>query len=508
MSDPLGPARQVWAGRASARSAMDLLYIVYLTVMTVLVFGAPALRSAGLFLARPDVLPVLLDARTPGMLMAALLGGGAATVLVGAVRGPALLAPFLTATLAAGPISRRRVLWRPLARSLLALVAAGLLLAGVVGATLLGAGYAEPMGLVALGAVAAGVALLLGGAWLAGQLLSSRGRGVVAGLLTLAAVGAWLLPPWGWTLADGVPWALAAVLGGAGAVAAAGSVLALDRLRGWVLLEQAVRWQSATGMVTSGDVAGAAGSLRPPPSTGRSLRAVGGGPLMLLYVRRDVVGWLRSPERTLGGLAGVLLGAGLLVVAQVLTGPLGVGAMLLGSLALWVGTGPFVDGIRHGVATLGAPVLFGQRAGVQVLLHALAPTGVLMLGALAGGVAGLLALGAEGVGGGNVTLPVLMVPVLLPVLLVPALVAGRARDAAKGPMPLKLMTPMPTAQGDGAVLGVLAWQSDAVLLALAAGAVLWGLVTQVGALALAGGALVAVLAIAVMARARLRELGA
>src|SRR5699024_3232904 len=63
----------------------------------------------------------------------------------------------------------------------------------------------------------------------------------------------------------------------------------------------------------------------------------------------------------------------------------------------------------------------------------------------------------------------------LPVLLALVLVAARARDAAKGPMPLSLMTPIPTPQGDLSVLSVLVWQADALLLAVLAGAVLAGL---------------------------------
>lgn len=46
------------------------------------------------------------------------------------------------------------------------------------------------------------------------------------------------------------------------------------------------------------------------------------------------------------------------------------------------------------------------------------------------------------------------------------LVFVRAFDAAKGPLPIILLMPVPTPVGDLSVLSVLAWQSDAVLITL------------------------------------------
>src|SRR5699024_4803014 len=82
--------------------------------------------------------------------------------------------------------------------------------------------------------------------------------------------------------------------------------------------------------------------------------------------------------------------------------------------------------------------------------------------------------------------------------------AARARDAAKGPMPLSLMTPIPTPQGDLSVLSVLVWQADALLLAVLAGAVLAGLLMLLGPVAMLLGAGALLGAMAAMTRARLR----
>ena len=51
-------------------------------------------------------------------------------------------------------------------------------------------------------------------------------------------------------------------------------------------------------------------------------------------------------------------------------------------------------------------------------------------------------------------------------LLVASLVVGRAWAAAKGPMPLRLAVPMPTAQGDVSVIPQLMWHSDSLWMAL------------------------------------------
>lgn len=101
MSD-LSAVREVWASRSSARSRADLLYLVYVAALSVLVLGIPALNSAGQLLSRPDVLPMLGASRAPQVVAAATLVAAAIAVLVGAVRGPALMAPFLVATLEIG----------------------------------------------------------------------------------------------------------------------------------------------------------------------------------------------------------------------------------------------------------------------------------------------------------------------------------------------------------------------------------------------------------------------
>lgn len=512
MSGELTAVREVWAQRSQARTRADVLYLVYVVALSSLVIAAPGLQMAGSLLARPDVIPALAHPLAPQATTSVTIAAAAALVLLGAVRGPALLPPFFTATLAASGIRRRTALWRPLARALLVPVLAALTAAALVAVTLVSAGHATASGAVHFVIAAAGTGLLLGAAWLSGELLRGGARRLLAGGLAAAAVLGALLPGMpglgraypteieGMGAAPGVElWAPGLLL--AGLLTSGVGIALLDRLGGNVLRVQAARWDSAGTLATTGDLAGASGMFRTPPTAGRRLRAIGPRPLALLYARRDAVSWLRSPERFVVGVITSLLAAAVLAGSTLLTGPLAWGAVLLGAAALWGAGGALVDGIRHGVHTLGAPALFGQPAATQVVLHAIAPLLLLsLLAALGGTLTGVVAAGFAADDGAG-----LPEAVLLPVALAPVMIVGRVRDAAKGPLPLALVTPMPTAQGDLSVIPMLAWQSDAILLALVCGAVLAGL-SLLGPLWLLGGAAVLTAAMALMARVRLREL--
>ena len=508
MSASLGPVREVWAQRSRARTRGDLLYLLYVVAMGAVVLGLPALLSAGRALARGDVLALLLSAGAPPTAIALSLAVAAGLVGLGAVRGPALLPPFFTATLAGGPLPRGRVLRRPFARALLLPLLAGALPAVLVAATLMAADRTGPGTAALLALAGVGLGLLWGGAWSAGQLLRPTPRRLLILLVGLGAAIA-AAPPlmavrelargmWSQSVApsDGqvAAWAVGLVAAGAAGVALCTALL--GRLRGTELATQATRWEAATTSATATDLAGAAGAFRALPAAGRRLRAIGGGPTVLLYARRDAVAWLRTPDRCAGGALAVLLGAVALGGAPLLPGPAAWTALLLGALALRTGAGAFVDGIRHGVHTLGAPPLLGQRAGTQLLLHAAAPGLLLVtLGALGGT---LVAVVGGGAGSGSV---------LLPVAVAATVLAARAWEAAKGTMPLALATPIPTPQGDLSVLVMLAWQADAVVVPLlGAAALLLVLPSGPGAVLLTAAALVGLLVL--LTRRRLRELQA
>jgi hypothetical protein len=534
---------RVWAARANARGALDLAYLLYIVVITILVIAVPLLRELGLLLARPDVLPVISAPVAGGLVTAGLLLAAGLLVMLGASRGPAVLPPFFVVTLASSHRPRRTALARPFARTGVALAAGLLALAGVVGWVLVIGGTATPVGAFALGVATLGSAALLEGAWLAGQVLPGGARRILALVLGLAGALAVLgtvsggaalqrllalAYPSGGAGAD-APWTPALLVLAVGLLVAVLSIPALDRVRGTVLLEQAGRWDAALTSARTGDLAAAAGTYRVRPSAGRRLAAVAtgarGGPaaradgqdaigrarsvlaLIGLYLRRDLVALVRTPERLVLGMLGVLAAGALLAAARVLAGPLGFTALLLGALLLWSASGVFVDGLRHGVESLGAPRLLAQGAGEQILLHSLAP--LLVIGALSavGSAFGEVALpflvagGGSDAGGSAPALAAVLAPALVPLMII-----GRARDAAKGPLPLTLATPIPTPQGDASILPLVAWQADAILLALLASGLLF---LALGA-SWAWGAAIWVLAGALLAadaRRRVQDLG-
>lgn len=501
--------RSIWASRRGARSRTDIAYLVYLVVLSIAVLVIPVLRAIGMGLARPDVVPVLLADAAPRMATAVVLMAAAALLLAGAVRGPALLAPFFTTTLAAGPIRRRAVLWRPFVRSVLVPVTGCTTVAALIGITLLTVGRTDLQAAAWFLLASVGTGLLLGACWFLGELLRGTPRRILAVVLVLlgvlcAAVPVPIGPGAAYPLAGGDSAAWAIGLIAIGTLAVVACVPGLDRLRGAVLLEQAMRWETASTSATTGDLTAAAGTFRARASTGRRLPAIGGGPMVLLYARRDAVAWLRTPERSVIGVLGAGLSACALGWGLLGTGPLAWAAIAVGTLGTWAASSSFVDGIRHAVHTLGAPALLGQSAAVQAVLHFLAPT--LLLGAMGalGGVVSLWGTGAAvgSDGGGGAAVPA---AVLVPVALAPVLVALRVHAAAKGPMPLHLATPMPTAQGDLSVFPMLVWQSDAILLALMAGGLL-AVGGMMGALWLLLGVVLLVLGIVLMTRSRFREL--
>ncbi|SLM88093.1 hypothetical protein [Brachybacterium nesterenkovii] len=506
-ASPLAGALEVWQSRDGAPTRGDRLYLVYVAVLTVLVIGVPAGRTVIGALARPDVIPYLLSGSAPNVLTGAWLALCALLVLVGAVRGPALLTPFFTVTLASSSMPRRRALLRPFARALGALAALVTVLGALMAGTLVQAGLASAGEAAVFSAACAGAALLAGGAWLLGEIAGATVRRILAGALVLAGLAAALLPgggligpgaalPGGSGAAEnGHIAALVLVLAGLAAVVI--GALRLNRVRGTVLLEQARRWADATTTAVSGDLAAAAGAFRALPTAGRRLPAIGAsggaGPVALLrlYARRDLVALARTPERTVAAVLGMLAAGAALALSAPLTGPVRWTLVAGAALVSHAAASALVDGARHGIATIGAPGLFGQSAGRQVLCHLPVPLLVAVLAAGSGALPAVLS-GAGGAPG--VTAAVLMAPLL---------VIGRVRDAAKGPMPLRLTMPMPTAQGDASIIPMLAWQADGPLLAIATG-VLLALGAGIGPAAalIAAGAMLAVLGVGAVTRMR------
>ncbi|WP_435080862.1 hypothetical protein [Clavibacter michiganensis] len=480
-------------------SPMDVAYTVYAGVLTVLIVGIPVLRAIVLELAEPAAAASL---REHGPTAAAAVAGLAATALLmaGGARGPALLSPFLTATLAGSGLPRAAVLARPAVRAGLGLAAISGLVALLPGLALLVAGDADPAPVAAWTAGGALVGVILAGCWLAGQRLGAGGR-AVGGAVLLGSTALAVLVPTSvvpgsavralfpgtgeWPPSSGVATALAA-LAALAVVAVVAAPALLGGLRGSELLAQARRWQAATTLATTGDLAMAAGGFRPVPRIGRGWGAVRGRSTVALVVRRDLVGALRTPVRAASACLGVAASGALLAVALDGAGTGRVipalAAAVVGFLALGVGA----DGFRHVVDVSSAPQLYGIPTGRLLLLHAVLPGVAGVACAVAG--AGIAVAGGSGV----------VALVLAPAVAL-LLVAIRAFDAAKGPLPLSVMAPVVTPAGDASALVIAAWQADALLLA---GGSALAVVSAVGAVGPLGAALVVPLGVGVALRAR------
>lgn len=425
----------------------DVLYRVYVTVLLLAVLAGPALYTLMVSFSTPPLVTFIEHAQFPALVVA---GTGlllAAALAAGGIRGPIVMSPFRIHLIAGGP-QPRRVSLRGRFRSVLLLL---LVLASVLGAVpsaaLLRAGAAGPMTLLEGALAGATVGVLVAVAWLAGQALTPRTTTcaaasclIVIGGLALRWPGPPGLPGWGALFA-----------------AAVGLLVLvpplLDRLSGPILLEQAHRWRSATTAGGAGDLSAAAGTYRLRPRRPGPVRAVGDTTLLpVLFLRRDLIGAARTPVRSVVAAAALCLAILVGALSTTLPDQMTWFAIGTSSVMGYLALGVWSDGFRHAVEASAAPTLYGLSDHQLVGMHALLPfVMVLTLGPLAGLLAVLF--------GGQ--------PLMAALALGGALfcVVVRMFDAAKGPMPLVLLTPAPTPMGDASALPMALWQADALLLA-------------------------------------------
>lgn len=444
----------------------DLLYRAYVCVLLLAVLTGPALYAAVVSMSSPPVVELITHEHAASFVVAVVGVLLAAGLAAGAVRGPVLMSPLRMHVVASGPQPRRVSLRGAFWSRFLPLPLVGAVLGAIAPAALVLAGVAGLGDLVPGVLIGATVGILVGLAWLAGQALNSRTTTRAAVLCLLAAAGLALAWP---SLAGVVgvggvvaPVGLGGLLGPAVSAGAAGAAVCLllvvvppllDRLRGPVLLEQAHRWQRASTAGGAGDLAGAAATFRLPPRRARPAGAVGTARLLpLLFLRRDLVGALRTPARSLSTAAALAVAVVLGVLSASL--PEGLAGFVLGasSLLAYLALGVWSDGFRHAVEASAAPTLYGVGDHQLMGLHALLPLSVI---AVVGATAALMAVLLGG--------PPLMAAIVLSGAVF--CLAVRMYDAAKGPMPLILFTPIPTPLGDASGIPIGLWQADALLIA-------------------------------------------
>ncbi|WP_291757600.1 hypothetical protein [Cellulomonas sp. 73-145] len=442
-----------------------MAYNVYLAALLAPLVVFPVVRTIVLALSGSRVLAALVgpsSVPTVGMVLGLLM---AALMWLGVLYGPVTLEPAFVRLLADTDLPRHRTLSRPFAIKAAAVVGVALMAAALFGGVLVNGGFASLAGAARFTALCAMFAVMAAVAWLAGQATSQRVAGLAGALTTALALlglalpgfGRWL--PWGWVAAAwppiaGPPATTDLALGVVAALAVVATRPLLDRLRSSRLTDDATRWRAATTAALSGDVAHALGSLRARPSVGRRWSAVRGGPSIAVFLVRDMVGAARTPVRLLVGI--VTLVAAVITLALASSLPAGWVLASVGATGAYLAVGVLADGFRHATDAAVAPALYGYGTPALFSRHGVAP----LAGAAVAAALGAVSASALGIG-------MRLLPVCVVLILV---VLARAYDSAKGPLPVVLLTPMPSPIGDLSSVNVSLWEADALIIAMVAGA--------------------------------------
>ncbi len=443
--------------RTRERSFGDHLYAGYLGVLVLLVVAAPLIRAVWMLLVDPVVVPMLAAAPVSALPALCLLAGGIALVL-GAAAGPAARTPLLTAILADSPLSRVRAFGGPMLR---ACAIGGAVLGGVLAAwawPLVTVGTLASATAIEWSVVGFGLGMVAGTLTLVGQRFPHPAPLVGAALIALSlAVGVLPTPPLA-SLSDDVR-AVSVLMAVIAAVVSVGAIpLLLNSLRSSALVSTAQRRESAIDGAVLLDTAAVADATRSVPHTGRGRRAVGPvsgrGALPLVFLRRDAVGWTRTPGRLVVAIVG-LLGAGVLGVFA-LSAPGTAWLAVPGAVIVYAAAGPFTDGVRLAAEASDAPALYGVSPLALLGLHLVAPAAVWLTAII--GATVLVVLGV-----------VPAAAVLCVVLIGTAALSARVADARKPPLPVAMLAPIVTPFGDMAAANRVIWTLGPVLATAAVG---------------------------------------
>lgn len=258
-----------------------------------------------------------------------------------------------------------------------------------------------------------------------------------------------------------------------------------SRGTGWQTLRaQAERVDLVSTLVLTGDFTSASARIGDPVTRGRNWRLRTGTATrssVWLFVRRDLIGIARTPLRSLMGVIGTLLAsccAVLALTAQELSvaATLGMAAQLLGYAAMQ----PWTRGLRTAAEGAGAPPLLPFSSRGLLLRHLLVP-GVcaILVSALGVLIANLLLSRATG----SALLTQLQLTGQAAPWLVLCAAAGvslialalRLHGSLKGPLPERLLAPVPTPVGDASGINIVLWGADALVIAVLSGALVFAL---------------------------------
>lgn len=456
----IGPPTLLSRVRRAARPATaprDRWYRFYVALIVSLIIGFPIVRALAHGLTHTDIVQILVTPPS-GLVPLVVIAAVIAALVVGGTIGPAVLRPFLTVHVAGNHLSRARTLLRPFLDAAAVLVTVCVLLTAIaVWALHLSVGI-SPGDVLVLLAVAACLGWFVAVAWLFGQAFGILPRVLAA--IVMIAIGllantipsdpsrSWAESPF--LAVHSLPvWATAVV------VTAAAVPWMLTRLRGPELLAHAQRRDHAVVAGSVGEVGQALASFRPLPWFGRSIEAIRTGlPFSLTIAHRDIIGGMRTPVRAATAVAGALTAALLVVTAFAIPQQLAWMSAATAGIVGFAAFGAMSDGFRNAAEGAGRPRLFDASVEALFVAHALVP-GIL---ALLSGVCAMLVgtvIGHPPLAGATAAVCVAL------------LVLVRASDSARGPLPVRLFTPIPSPLGDVAGVSVVMWQVEGVVLSVA-----------------------------------------
>jgi hypothetical protein len=491
---------------ARRRPTADTSYAVYLAILIALVAVVPVVRAGWLFVTDPVTAVALTSAATTpviagvvGLVWAAAVMAGrpvpqrrafarlawmsvAALSVAGALCGAALAAASAAASAVTVASSAAGAVASPAASALTSAAASSVFT--IAPATALGVALSAGVG-AACGIVAA----LL---WLAGQAVPSRWSALAIGVLAALSTVAFSAQAWGFAFGPRLggptpagPALTSSAVGDPGEfgglpftasnpIVAATLLLAvlitltvvprlLTRLEPRVVLGQSLRWEAVRLHTSTLELSASVATYQSVPRAGRRRFAIGGRArsLSAIIVRRDAVAALRTPGRLAIGVL-VLLACGALIASAAVVAP---PAWMLGAIAgvaAYAAAGPLSDGLRHAVEAASALPLYGTSDSTLLLLHALFPALAVGLVVATGAVLVTLFWPPAG------ALPLASIAAAIIVAI--GSVALRLMNALKPPLPLALLTPIPTPAGDAAALNRVLWALDGVILAALLGA--------------------------------------
>ncbi|MCW4457224.1 hypothetical protein [Microbacterium sp. MPKO10] len=478
--------RRTLLARGAAREPRDVALTVYSVGLGALVAMVPIIRTLVLTLAAPGPAAVLTAPYVRALITTGCLLVLLIVTALGGVRGAVVPAPPYVQFVVGGAYPRSITL----RRSMLSVHAVSVTVS-VVSALIMCAAVSTAGSRITAVTVTSSVAMavafgaVLATAWLAGQvfrivrtssavavlLLAVAGTVTVTGGYTdaVAKIAASTASALAWPASASAVTATIVVCVVSAFVAIVASSAMLDRVRRTELMRQAVVWRAAGTLALTADMRGTVDSIRQPARHRPAHVRWATRSVALRILVRDVGGVLRHPVRTLVGAASALA-AGALVPAML--GASANGAALAGAvsaLLAYAAAGAWSDGLRSHADNIGAPTLFGFRAGTGILMHVVTPLLAMILLLLAG-----VALVTVPAAGGSPAAP----PPEDASLWTAALALGvlacalRAHGAVKGPMPLRLLAPISTPAGDASILVITAWALDGPVLAIIAGLVL------------------------------------